>query len=315
MLDLYHRIYDTYMFLKQPTTPSESSLTGGGGNATTTDPETTTTVTYLLPKTRNFLQALLTGSWADAGLDQGHEAYSELQVFAVAWKNRVVRFSSSSSSQQQSTSAGGQASWNSTTDLSRLWSQGGEAMMKATSFLVVTVVHGFLFAFNLTMDVLIFVAALYQLVLNKHSPMHYLSQLLVAVDPQERIRVSMERSIKAIILSTLKLTVFHALLTWLTFSLVGVDYVYFASLLSGLMAAVPLISPVVVVIPALFQLFLQGSYVSILLLLAAHLWAYWVVVGVISSSSFLYLSTPPPSHTPSPIPSPPPPPRHNRHHM
>jgi predicted PurR-regulated permease PerM len=157
--------------------------------------------------------------------------------------------------------------------LSRLLSRSSASLIAIMSQLFVAATTGFTYAFSLTVNVLMFGLTLYYLLLNQHSPIHHASRLLVLVDPRERIRIALEASLKAIVLSTFKLAAFHFVFTWLTFHLFSMQFTYMASFVSALVAVMPVISPFWVVVPACMQLVVVDHVWSAIILLVLHIGA------------------------------------------
>jgi predicted PurR-regulated permease PerM len=264
--DIYDKVYTTYMLLKQDRPAPTATIAEPLALATLL---ATDDIPYL-STTKSFLRGLVAGNLTRSEMRSlGMESIVEVRKLLTEWgstvRNRL------------------QETRDTTQPLVEAMSSGGSSMLRIFSYSALMLIQGFSYAFNLMLEFLVFLATLYYLLLNAHSPMHYLSQLLVLVDPRHKIRLSVERTIKAILLSTLKISAFHALFTWLTFSLTGIDYVYFPSFVSGLMAAIPLISPFYVCFPAVFALMLQRAFWSAAALFLSHLWAFWVVDTAILS--------------------------------
>ena len=68
---------------------------------------------------------------------------------------------------------------------------------------------------------------------------------------------SFSEALRGVFQSALKLAVFHAVFTWLTFRAFGVGLVYVPTLLSAVCAILPLVQVWMVAIPAALQLILQ----------------------------------------------------------
>lgn len=251
--DLYDKAYHAYRFLKE------------GSDATVSNDNASTIAFF--PITRGLASALWVGSTST------NEIRSLVIGSLVELKNYFQHVGSNVRSKFQ----------NSRKPLLEALSTSGASVARFFSLGLVYVIQGFAQAFNVMLEFLVFAATLYYLVVSRHSPMYYLSQMLILVDPRHKIRVSIERTIKAILLSALKITLFHALFTWLTFSLAGIDYVYFMSFMSGLMAAIPVLPPFYIAIPPILGLLLNGSYWTALILLVCHLWAMWVVVSLMQA--------------------------------
>ena len=143
-----------------------------------------------------------------------------------------------------------------------------------------------------------FLTTLYYLLLQPKNPVESMSDVTKVIDRSNVLQSSIEKAIKSIFLFTFKMFSFHFVFTWLTFSFFDVEMTYLASLVSGIVAIVPIASPFYVVIPAtmafyfqgffpdlkvsplnskVFRFSLQGYPFSALVLLLLHLFVYLVV--------------------------------------
>lgn len=83
--------------------------------------------------------------------------------------------------------------------------------------------------------------------------------LLLPLTEESRTRVcsAIAKAAQGVFVCTIKLAVFHAMFTWLTFSMFGIPFVYTAALVSGAVASLPLIPVWVIALPAAVQLGVQ----------------------------------------------------------
>ena len=158
--------------------------------------------------------------------------------------------------------------------------------------ILLALLNAFTYAFNLSIDLTLFSFVLFSLTLNDYSFVYYASQILVVIDSNQHLRVAIERAVKAVFLSTVKMAVFHFLFTWISFSLAGIEYVYFFSVVGSIFAVVPIVSPFWICLPAIIQLIWQHRIWTMLGVLISHLWVMlWAVsfsVNYIGIVSFIY---------------------------
>ena len=82
---------------------------------------------------------------------------------------------------------------------------------------------------------------------------------------REVIDQKLEKSIRGIILCSIKLFVWHVLFTWMFFDFFGIKLKFVGSLTAGLLSIFPIVSPWVLSIPATFYLLLaEGLSISML---------------------------------------------------
>jgi predicted PurR-regulated permease PerM len=141
----------------------------------------------------------------------------------------------------------------------------------------IALAQGFTYAFGFMVNCIIYVATLYYLVLLESPPLSYVANFLQVIDNRNRIQMALEGSIQAVLLATTKLAAFHFLFTWLTFSMVDIEWVVTGSLISALFAVIPVISPFWMVVPAALELFIRTRIWAGGALLMSHLWVIFEV--------------------------------------
>ena len=104
----------------------------------------------------------------------------------------------------------------------------------------------------------LFVAMLFLLLSAKQDPFQQAVRILpMSETAKHNTAASFSEALRGVFQSALKLAVFHAVFTWLTFRAFGVGLVYVPTLLSAVCAILPLVQVWMVAIPAALQLILQ----------------------------------------------------------
>lgn len=109
------------------------------------------------------------------------------------------------------------------------------------------------------------------------------SRVLLVLDPKERLRIQLEHGIKSALVVNLKLTLYHAIFTWLTFHAAGCELVYIPTFLAGLLSLIPLISPMYIFLPGSVSLFFRFSAPWGVIFAAAFCIAHLFVAFVVDS--------------------------------
>ena len=139
------------------------------------------------------------------------------------------------------------------------------------------------FGFSLLAELILFVTILSFLLGHPKSPIEHIGFVLEFLDTNHVLEKSIEKSLSAIFLTTGKLFLFHFLLTWLTFNLVGFPFVYISALISGFLAIVPIINPLIILIIPLIDLYYSASYFSLIFLSITHIFCWWTIDASIYS--------------------------------
>ena len=107
---------------------------------------------------------------------------------------------------------------------------------------------------------MLFVAMLFLLLSAKRDPFQQAVGILpMSETAREHTAASFSEALRGVFQSALKLAVFHAVFTWLTFRAFSVQLVYVPTLLSAVCAILPLVQVWMLAIPAALQLLLQVS--------------------------------------------------------
>ncbi|KAJ1973858.1 hypothetical protein H4R35_003899 [Dimargaris xerosporica] len=154
----------------------------------------------------------------------------------------------------------------------------GEAI-RALSLSILTLVQVLTAGFDLLFELLLFFFTLYSLLVQDQSILYTLGRVLIFVDGQQQLRAKLESAISGTVVSSVQLLVFHFLFTWVTFQLFGIHTLLYAcSLVSGLVAMIPIAAPwCVAVLPTLWLMTQPGQFMNGLWLLSLHILATWVV--------------------------------------
>jgi predicted PurR-regulated permease PerM len=135
-----------------------------------------------------------------------------------------------------------------------------------------------LFGFQFVFELSLFLATLYYLLSSEHNVLYTLSQAFQMFDMNLQFTQGMEKAIHAVFLSTFKMALFHSLFSWLTFSAFNISFTYIGTFLSGITAMVPILSPLVIALPAIFELYyIKGQRIAALLMAALHIYANWFI--------------------------------------
>lgn len=104
----------------------------------------------------------------------------------------------------------------------------------------------------------LFVAMLFLLLSAKQDPFQQAVRILpMSEAARYNTAASFSEALRGVFQSALKLAVFHAVFTWLTFRAFSIQLVYVPALLSAVCATLPLVQVWMVAIPAALQLILQ----------------------------------------------------------
>lgn len=135
----------------------------------------------------------------------------------------------------------------------------------------------FFYGFNMLAQLLLFFVTLYYLLLPEKDPLDHLSSLIQTVDKRQVVRSSIEKAINAVFMTTMKMFIFHSLFTWLTFNVFDIQFIYMATFAAGVIAIIPITSPLWVVLPACVELYFKDQTMRACILMALHFVANWIV--------------------------------------
>lgn len=133
------------------------------------------------------------------------------------------------------------------------------------------------YAFDLSFQWALFFITLYYLLIPEQSIIHYTSRPILLLDTKQKVKSSIERNIKSVLLVTIKLAVFHMGLTWLTFNAFGVEFVYSAVVVSAIISVIPLVSHYWLAVPAVLGLWANQDVAKAVLFGFVHFFVVWVV--------------------------------------
>jgi len=124
---------------------------------------------------------------------------------------------------------------------------------------------------NYLLQFLVFVTILYYFLVSNVSMEDRLTSIL-PLRQRDRVLVTsvLLESVRGVFLSAVKIALFNSVATWLMFSVCGIHFVYVSTLMAALTSIIPLAPPLVVSLPAVLQLAIQGKWLLGLGLGAAH---------------------------------------------
>ncbi|KAI9224020.1 hypothetical protein BC828DRAFT_402648 [Blastocladiella britannica] len=136
--------------------------------------------------------------------------------------------------------------------------------------------------FDLIFQIVLFLVTLHALLSRETAITTWFAQVLILADPDMELTRGLEDNIISVLACTTKMTAFHSMLTWLTFSAWGVDLVYVSVFLTAALTVIPVIPPFWLAVPAAFSLYwLQSRFWAAVSLLVIHVYA-----GMFIDSSF-----------------------------
>ena len=104
----------------------------------------------------------------------------------------------------------------------------------------------FTFLFDSVLQAVIYVTALFLLLQSNVGFYHYTAVLLHFVDPSTMLYRAIHRGLRAILISSLKMAIFHAGFVWLLFSFSEFPLVCIPTIVAFILGLVPVVSPVIV---------------------------------------------------------------------
>ena len=112
----------------------------------------------------------------------------------------------------------------------------GNLLMPILPYLGLSLIsRGVFFSADILFQSVLFLSTLYILTTSQHGVLHAVSGIVAVVDRENSLRQAMEKSVRAIFQSTVKLAVFHVVFTWLSLRLAGVnEFVYICVALNGI---------------------------------------------------------------------------------
>ncbi len=107
----------------------------------------------------------------------------------------------------------------------------------------------------------LFVAMLFLLLSAQQDPLQQAVRILpMSETAREHTAASFSEALRGVFQSALKLAVFHAVFTWLTFRAFSIQLVYVSTVASAVCSILPLVQVWMVAIPAAVQLLVQVTH-------------------------------------------------------
>ncbi len=171
-------------------------------------------------------------------------------------------------------------------------SKGGDYLLIGLNYLKQLLVHSgtislsaigsgftvFTFLFDSVLQALVYLTALFLLLQSTLGFYHYTAVLLHFIDPSTMLYRAVHKALRAILLSSLKMAIFHAGLTWLLFSFFEFPLVCIPTLAAFILGLVPVVSPVIVIaIPLPLWVYAHEENVAAIFLLAVCFLVWWFV--------------------------------------
>ena len=136
----------------------------------------------------------------------------------------------------------------------------------------------FAFLFDSVLQAVIFITALFLLLQSNVGFYRYTAVLLHFVDPSTMLYRSLHRALRAILISSIKMAVFHAGFVWLLYSYSDSPLVCIPTVAAFVFGLVPVISPVMVAaIPLPIYAYANGQNVWAIIVLSACFVVWWSV--------------------------------------
>ncbi|ETV82973.1 hypothetical protein, variant [Aphanomyces astaci] len=142
-------------------------------------------------------------------------------------------------------------------------------------FVLVTIVVAFV---SIGLKSFFFVTSLFYLLSAKWDPIERIVHDLIPIAPEKRpaMVASLRRAIEGVFFLPMKISSLHAIVSLVSFSIVGTDFVFLGTLLSFFISIVPIIPPYLICLPYVC-LRLSTSFVPAVALLVVHYLAFtWI---------------------------------------
>ena len=106
------------------------------------------------------------------------------------------------------------------------------------------------------LNIIVFVCGVYYLSIPKENIFFYILKA-VPIDQKTKIYItdSINNSINGVFKSSIKICIYHFLLTWLFIDIGGMKFSFVSSLISSFMALIPIFSPWILMIPYTFYIY------------------------------------------------------------
>ncbi|CAD7955770.1 unnamed protein product [Amoebophrya sp. A25] len=106
---------------------------------------------------------------------------------------------------------------------------------------------------------MVFMAALFYMLKSRVSVLHYVDEFLAVIDSSRMCYHCVERVLRAILYSAVKMCVFYTLYTWWICSFFEVPLVFIPTVLAGAMALVPVIDPIYIPVLANIYVYVKSG--------------------------------------------------------
>jgi hypothetical protein len=124
------------------------------------------------------------------------------------------------------------------------FSEGGGKVTRIITFVFLLLVRWMTTMFDYVLQLVVFLTGLFYLLNTKTSIMYCMDVFLKVLDPSRIAFLCLERVLKSILLSPIKMGVFHGVFTLFIFSLYEMPVVAVPTAAAFLMALVPVFAPV-----------------------------------------------------------------------
>lgn len=159
---------------------------------------------------------------------------------------------------------------------------GSTFVARLTMHGTIVFMHVLTMASSMLGQAIVFLTALFYLLASRVSCLEVMGEILMVIDPSQVIFRLSELVVRAVLFSALKMSAFHALFTWLLYSWGSIPVVVVPTVLSALVALVPVVSPVwSVSMWAAVYLWVHENNISAAIAFAANLAVWWQVPTVI----------------------------------
>jgi predicted PurR-regulated permease PerM len=136
----------------------------------------------------------------------------------------------------------------------------------------------FAFLFDSVLQAVIYLTALFLLLQSNVGFYRYTAVLLHFIDPSTMLYRSLHRALRAILISSIKMAVFHAGFVWLMYSYSESPLVCIPTIVAFVLGLVPVVSPVMVAaIPLPIFAYAHGQNVWAIIVLSACFVVWWSV--------------------------------------
>jgi hypothetical protein len=167
-----------------------------------------------LPFTGKFIQQLVSGNFTNA-VNITIASASEV-------KHKLTNFVTEAISRQNNSSwVLDSSSWS--TPIYSLFSNGSRYAFDGGIGIIALIVSVLVYSFDLAFKLSLFVVILFTFTFDQGGVLYHVGKLMRILDPRERLKADIEHAVQSILVVNLKLTLFHILFGWLSFSIAGCE--------------------------------------------------------------------------------------------